>query len=458
MLTPRLLSCLCALGLWLAPSFVRAQAAKPKRLTLAELMSRAKLNPLSRSAYQSTLAARAKLAEARGARLGKVSLEAWIAPSPDVRCVTADCTRTSTDQATVEFSGVFSGFRVSVTQPLYTFGKLEAVARAARKAVEAARAQENQLAGRAAVEAATVYYGLKLARELRWMLEDGRDEIKKALAKLEAQLEAGKGDVTIQDKLRLETLLTEVAARLIEARTSETMALAGVRLIARDKRVDIDEESLDAARFQLSKRRASYLEQARRYHPQVHAARAGWEAKRALHSFEKAKWFPNLALVAGFSLAGAQGVDNPPSAFANDPYNGYGASLALVLKWEVEPLQVRARVAHARANARQAQATLEAAELAAELAVTRAHTNAKQAQQKLSVARRGEKAARGWVASVVQAEAIGVISAKDMADAYVAYFTARARVLQSLYDWNLAVMQLRREVGEFTARQTRRTH
>ena len=59
--------------------------------------------------------------------------------------------------------------------------------------------------------------------------------------------------------------------------------------------------------------------------------------------------------------------------------------------------------------------------------------------------------ARGWMASVLQAEAVGVAAAKDIVDAYTAYFTLRARVLQTTYDHNLAVFALRRTTGEFRA-------
>jgi len=305
------------------------------------------------------------------------------------------------------------------------------------------------------VEVNRAYYGLKLARELRWMLEDGRDQIKKAMKKVRKHLAAGTGGVTVQDRLRLETLLAEVESRLLDARAAEANALAGVRLAVNDQHVDIDQEALEPVKFALYSDPSRYLSRARLHHPQVEQARAGLAALRALETFESRKWLPDLAVVAGVNFAAASDIQNAPSAFYYDPYNTLGAGISLVLRWKIEPLVRRARVRRARANTRRASAMLEGAILATDLAVRRAHTRAEQAQKRLVVARRGEKSAKGWVASVLQAEAIGVISAKDTADAYVAYFTARARVLQSLYDWNLAVVNLRRVVGEFAAGHAR---
>jgi outer membrane protein TolC len=92
---------------------------------------------------------------------------------------------------------------------------------------------------------------------------------------------------------------------------------------------------------------------------------------------------------------------------------------------------------------------LEAAASLADLEVERAHSQARQAAARIKATEAGEKAARGWVAAVIQGDMVGVAEPRDMVDSYVAYFTMRARLLQSIYDWNLAVVTLRRSLGEF---------
>jgi outer membrane protein TolC len=42
---------------------------------------------------------------------------------------------------------------------------------------------------------------------------------------------------------------------------------------------------------------------------------------------------------------------------------------------------------------------------------------------------------------------VGTASARDLADAYLAYFTLRGRVFQSIYEWNLAITALERATG-----------
>jgi HAE1 family hydrophobic/amphiphilic exporter-1 len=346
---------------------------------------------------------------------------------------------------------VFGGVQASLTQPIYTFGKLSSIGRAAERAARATGLLEHKVAGDLAHQAAQAYYGVKLARELVWMLEDGMEQIEKAQKTLEERLADGSGDVTVQDRLRLETLVAEVRARLSEAREAEASALAGLRALVDDPAADVDDGLLEAVDYELAASPDGYVGRARDARPDLRAARLGADSVDALVAFEKSRYWPDLALIAGFNVTGASSVTDPPSAFANDPYNTIGAQLALVLRWKLDPASQPARVARAEAESHRAAALVEAAELGATFEVKRAHARAQQAKRRLEAVASGEKSAKGWVASVLQADAIGTASAKEMADAYVAYFTLRGRVLQSTYDWNVATVALRRAIGEFSA-------
>src|SRR6185503_16986306 len=164
----------------------------------------------------------------------------------------------------------------------------------------------------------------------------------------------------------------------------------------------------------------------------------------SLADLEKARFFPDLLLMGTFNLARATGVDDPPSAFARDPFNTTSVGVVAALRWTLEPFSQRGRVVSARARHGEASAQLRAAGQAIRVDVARAHAEAQAARIELDAAAEGEKSARGWVASVVQPEAIGVIEAKELADAYIAYFALRARHLQAVHDWNLALIRLRR--------------
>ena len=52
---------------------------------------------------------------------------------------------------------------------------------------------------------------------------------------------------------------------------------------------------------------------------------------------------------------------------------------------------------------------------------------------------------------MLQAEAIGTVEAKDLADAYIAWFQMRARVVAAIFQWNVAATRIQRAAGEFSA-------
>jgi protease secretion system outer membrane protein len=427
----------------------------PRRLTLAELTALALQGPRASMARHDNRAARAQAAEARAARYPKLNLNSFVAPSPVITCDNPECTRTTPTDVTLDIGGVFGGATLSGVQPLYTFGKIGAITQAAQAAVQATARLEDAVAGDLAVDAARAYYGLKLARELRWMLEDGLAEIEKALTSLEERLEEGSGEATVQDRLRVETLRAEVKARLSEARQAETLALAGVRTLARDPDADIDEEPLEPVELELA-RAASYTDRARASRPELEAARAGAEAARAKQELESSRYWPDLALVGEAKIARAQSVDDPPSAFASDPFNTTSAAIGLVLRWQLDPMAQRARVAQARARSDRASALVEAVESLASFEAQAAHGEAVEAKKRVEAAIEGVKSARGWVAAVLQAEAVGAVETKDLADAFIAYFTLKARHATSIFEWNLATVRLGRVTGEFTAPRARR--
>lgn len=436
---------------WLALSALllsnQVASAAPKRLSLSEVIARVRANPGARAVNADRDAARATAAEARGARWPRLQLTTFLAPSPDINCDNAECTTTSPVDFAPKLDGVFAGARLEVFQPVYTFGKLDAARDAADNAVELSAALGERVKGDMVVEATRAYFGVAFARDLAAMLDDGARQIAKGKATLIERLDSGDDEVTVQDRLRIEAFETEVVLRLSEAREREATALEGLRALCADREVDIADATLAATEKQIGKAE-DHWQAAQSRSPELRAAKFGVAALQHRHALEQARWWPDLLVMGGATIARAQGVDDPPSAFANDPFNATRAELALVMRWTLEPAMQAARVDRTEAEQVRGQELARAARLAVEFAVRDAYNRAEQAGARLDAARQGEKSARGWVASVLQADAVGTASARDLADAYLAYFTLHSRVLQSAYEWNVALAALARASGE----------
>jgi len=415
-------------------------AAGPAKLTLEQVIDKALAGPKARMAASDRDAAAARVDEASAARMPRIKATAFGTLSPQIHCLDVPCTMTDPENFALKFDGLFVGAQLDVTQPLYTFGKIAHARRAAAAGLDAERALADETAGDLAVDAARAYWGAKLARELGLMLDDGIDQIEDALKKI-----ATDPEITIQDRQRVAVLLAEAKVQRAEATGGELQALAGLRALTGVAEVDVDDAPLAAVERSLPKLASAD------HRPQATAARAGAKAADELAALAASYYFPDLALVGSAVVAKAQGVDDPPSVFANDPYNRSGAGIVLALQWQLEPWTTKAKTDKARAEARKARAQSELAALGATFDAQTALAEAQAAHDKVAAAAEGEKAARAWLASVLQGEAVGATEPKDLADAYIAWFQMRARWAQAVFQWNVAVVRLDRASGEFHA-------
>lgn len=426
----------------LLPCLARADVPK---LSLDQVIEKAIANPRVEMAEGDQASAAAHLDEANASRLPRIKVTAFGTISPEIKCENTDCTQTSPRNFAFRFDGFFGTAGIDLTQPLYTFGKIQHARAAARSGLDAQRALANEAAGDQAVDAARAYWGLKLARELGGMLDDGIEEIDKA-----TQDFATKTNVTVQDRQRVAVLLAQAKAQRSEAAQGEDQALAGLHAITADMNIDIDDKELAAVEYTLPDEKVA-VAAANERRPQRVAAQAGAKAADELAQFEATQYYPDIALIASAVISHAQGVDDPPSAFAYDPYRRTGAGAGIGLQWTFEPWNVAARTARARADAHKMRAQAALAAVGATYDAQMALAEARATRDKVTASAAGEKAARTWLAAVLQDEAIGTAEAKDLADAYIAWFQMRAQWATAVMQWNVAVIRVRRATGEFQA-------
>ncbi len=430
-------------SLWLVLALVpRLVAAEPVKLTLDQVIAKAVGNPRVKMAQSDRDSAGARVDEANASRLPRIKVTAFVTLSPEIHCNDPQCTSTTPKNFALRFSGLFEGAQIDVTQPLYTFGKIDHARAAARAGLDAQAALADEAAGDAAADAARAYWGLKLARELGGMLDDGIEQIEDA----KHHFDDNKA-LTITERQRVAVLLAQAKAQRADASQGEGQALAGLRAITGTGDADIDDVELAPVEHALPSSKALGIER----RPQRLAAKSGATAAAELLAMERSYYYPDIALVASALIAAAHGVDDPPGVFANDPYNRAGAGIALGLQWTLEPWNVKARADRAAAEARKMQSQAELAELGARYDADTALAEATAAHAKLEASKEGEKAARTWLASVLQNEAVGTAETRDLVDAYVGWFTLRAQWATAVVAWNVAVVRLGRAAGEFRA-------
>jgi outer membrane protein TolC len=381
------------------------------------------------------------------------SRDPWDPSTPkDVRegnCISTDANFRDNPNIITQIEGAWTRTELRVVQPLWDFGKISAGVAAAKAGVSALREKQAGVASDVEMNVRKAYWGLKLARELLDALDEGTGYIGQAQTKLDKQLEEGSGNVTVTDKLRLRTVRAEVDARTLETKRMAAFALLGLKtLLGAEAPADLDVDAEAFEPLELEEHPAAYYEEQARFNrPEVRALDFAVKAKHALADLERRREYPDLVLLGTASFAYAPTIDTPKNAFAQNPFNSLGAGVAAALRMPLDLGPKLARANRLRLEAEESDLRRQEALGGIALEVRKAYGELTEARARVEAVRKGERAGKAWVTAVAQNFAIGLAEARDFSDALMAFFTMRARYLQSVFDLNVAAAALGRATG-----------
>src|SRR5580692_5626044 len=433
-----------AFGLALLGSLLSAAlptAAVAKKYTLNELLELARTqNPGLRAGDAATHAMQAQVLEAKRNWYPQGDLTSFVAPVPRVECEgpglmmypdqdqsirEQNCVTTNASpshgalQYLTNFAGAYSRTDVKLVQPIYDFGKISAGVSAAEAGVTVTTGREAGARADVELNVRKAYWGLKLARELRSMLEEGEGYLDSAQKKIDKQLADGSGNATVTDRLRLRTVRTEIEVRLLEAKRQEAVALSGLRaLLNLDPGEDLDVDDADFEPLEVAAHPLAYYEeQARMSRPEVRTLEYAVKAKRALAKLENRKLYPDLVLIGQISFAYAPTIDSPQNAYANNPFNGYGGGVAAALRLPLDFGPKLARGDRTRAEADEIEARRQEALGGVGFEVSKAFLELSEAETRRVGVQKGENAGTPGLAAFSQNFALGLADARDFSDA-----------------------------------------
>jgi len=450
--------------LFLGPLLPTPAMARPYKLDELLAMAR-KGNPGLAAGAQATAGIEAQLLEAKRNWMPTGELNSFLAPAPSIRCQAPAgyagnpedaCLKTnavgydsSEFLSTITPRGIFTRTELKVVQPIYTFGKISAGVAAAESGVKASQSREFGLLADLELNVRKAYWGAKLAREILVTLNEGSGYLDQAQKKVDAELADGSGDASVTDRLRLRTMRAEIDTRILEAKRGADLARSGLRtLIGADAPADleVDADALESLNV-VDRSLPMYEEQALQTRPEVKALDNLVASKRALAQVESRRQYPDIVLIGTAAYAYASSVDTPHNAYFNDPFHTLGAGIAAGFHMPLDLGVKNARAAKLQAEAQEAEQKRREALNGISFEVEKAHTELKEAEERMKVVQKGEKAGRQWIAAVAQNIALGLSEAKDVSDALLAFFQARVRYLQSIYDYNIAAAALTRATG-----------
>jgi outer membrane protein TolC len=450
--------------LFLALCLPLTSEARP--FTLGELLDLAKKgNPGLAAGAQATAVIQAQLLEAKRSRYPTGELNSMLAQAPEIHCYDANGQRNeqncvNTGDVAIGASsqgflkgitpaGVFTRTELKLIQPVYTFGKIAAGVTAAEMGVKASEDRQMGLQSDLELNVRKAFWGAKLAREILATLREGTGYLDLAQKKIEDELAEGSGEASVTDRLRLRAMRAEIDARILEAKRGRDLALGGLRALigaSAPADLDVDEGELDALPVP-SRSLGHYEEAAIHSRPEVKALEHLVAAKRALADLEHRRLYPDLVLIGTAAYAYASSVDTPKNAYYNNPFHSMGGGIAAGFRMPLDLGVKSARATKLRAEAEEAEQRRQEALAGISFEVEKAVTELNEAGERIKVVQKGEKAGRQWIAALAQNMAVGLAEAKDFSDALLAFFQARVRYAQAIYDFNIAAAALTRATG-----------
>ena len=421
----------------------------------------ARSNPGLRASAAATAAMEAQVSEAKLNWLPQGDLLSLLAPSPNIRCndgtgSTAStpntCISTSSPEAnlsTVSWDKVFTRTEIRLIQPVWDFGKISAGVDAAEAGVGLSRQKEAGARADLELNIRKAYYGLKFARDVLDMLDEGSGYVTDAEKKMEKDLFAGTGNATVTDRLRLRTVRAELDGRILEAKRLQGLARDSLRALLGPEApgdIDVDDEPFDPP--EVKERPVAYYEDlARMSRPEVRMLEYAVKAKHALALLERRKAYPDFVLIGTAAYAYAQTVDDPNNAFMSHYFNSRTAGIAAALRLQLDLGPKIARSWKTSAEAQEIEYRRTEALGGILLEVRRAYGETTEAVARVATMDKGQKAGKAWISAVAQNFAVGVAETRDFTDALVQSFTMKTRYLQAVFDLDVALSTLSRATG-----------
>lgn len=403
-------------------------------------------------------AARGLLHEAQGAKDLMVGVNTFIGLAPKLRGGLFETTDSKGNKVigvpedAFDIEGLTPWYYLdfSFIKPLYTFGKVENYAKAAKGNIKIKQGDVALRRGEGYQEVAKAYYGFLAARDTRLLLEDTLNKMQAATDLVKGWLNNGGGQAKQSDLFALQTGVALLQRYIAEAKGFENIAMAGLRLltgILPEDTLELADKRLKPVPLpegELKDLQAKALKQ----RPEVKQLEAGLDARRALVMAKKSDANPNIytGFVGVISYAPERG--NLTSVNAYDPFYSAGATPVLGMKWDWSSGRQPAQVEQAQAELEATLALKSFAQHGIPFQVSEQYTDVHSYYEMVNKLYDASRSGRRWMISSYADFEAGVEKADKVISAFLGYIQAYTDYLKTVNAYNLHVVQLKVATGD----------
>jgi outer membrane protein, multidrug efflux system len=346
---------------------------------------------------------------------------------------------------------------VNALLPLYTFGKLTALAKAGDQGPVIGTALRERARAEAGFQAAQAFYGYQLANAGIVQFEETAKRLEDAGMRIQELISEESQQVSRMDLYKVNFFKQVLEARRSEALQGRALALEAIRLLSGAQPGDpveivsvdlpMEEEEFSPPTLE------SAIALAEQRRPEVTAIQAGITAREQEVLIRERAYYPDFGLVGFARFAYTSNATPQRTPFAFDPYNDRAAGIGFAARGTFDIPMKNAQLDQARAELDKLKAQQRLLQAGIRLEVSQVHGALTAALAKAQAMTEAEKNARRWATAAYAAFDLGTGDTRELVDAFTAFAQASADRARSWHDVRVGIAALNRVTGTVPAGQ-----
>ena len=345
--------------------------------------------------------------------------------------------------------GLLARGSAKVTLPIYTFGKVKHAQRAARNGVMAGELGIDYTREEIGFLIRQAYYGAQMAKSSLAIIEDALKRFRGAKADIQKALTAQNGRFTTNDLRQLLVQEADIRVKHLEVIALNEQATEALRIAANlpiGANVLLDSYVLIPVKIE-PRSDEEFLELALGVRLDLQISRSAVAARKAQVDMAQSDFYPNIALVGAIEYAKGTTAEEPNDPFASDPYNYLNWGVVLGATWNLDFALLGSDLKRARSKLLEQEKSESLLKQRVRLDLVSKISDLRRRSQEIEIREQARSASKSWLVSNTLNFGLGLTNIDQLLKSLTAYSRSKLNYLMSVYEYNLAVARVSKEVG-----------
>lgn len=345
--------------------------------------------------------------------------------------------------------GPFVRVEINALQPIFTWGRIDAANDAADSGARARKFLVDDTANAIRTRVVQLVMGIRLTTRLLAIAADVQGALKEADVRVQKSLKANDGEITPEDRYRIEIFRSQLTQRIADGERALRVARVGLAatLAMEPDQLQLRDDPLPDTAQVRPPDLAAALADSDKQRPDLKALDNGILAKEADVRASRAELFPQVGIIGQFAYSRAPGRDTITNPYIGDYFNALTIGAVLGIKQNLSFWTVITRTNKKEAELDTLRKQRAGAVRAIHVEVETAVADLNAAITKREASAKAVAAGRSWFRSATLNFGIGVGDGRDLIDAYRGFAEAQYGDAQATFDLLAAQARLEQVTG-----------